>query len=136
MRDFLRGGFVVRRNAAHGIGDAAVKQLEPVVDAGGVMAAREAEFSQSRVQEIAGVVAGERPPGAVGAAQPGGKAHDQKPRVVGSKGIDRSVKPARLALAPRLAKRHQPRTARAIAAGHSARAHPYSSSNSSSTSTR
>src|SRR5262249_16411318 len=86
-------------------------------------AARKAEFSQSRVQEIAGVVAGERPPGAVGAAQPRGKAHDQKPRVVGSKGIDRSVKPVRLALAPRLAKRHQPRTARAIAAGHSARAH-------------
>ena len=84
-RDFLRRGFVVRRNAAHGIGNPAVEQLQPVVGAGGVMTAREAEFSQSRVKEIAGVVAGERPPGAVGAAQPGGKAHDQKSRVAPSK---------------------------------------------------
>src|SRR6516165_7583144 len=84
-RDLLRSGFVVRWNAAYGIGDPAIEQLESIVGTGGVMAARKAEFSQSRVKEVAGIVASEWPPGAVGAAQAGGKAHDQKSRIAGSK---------------------------------------------------
>jgi len=72
-RDLLRGGFVIRRNAAHGIGDPAIEQLESVVGAGGVTTVRKAEFSQSRVKEVAGIVASEWPPGAVGAAQPGAR---------------------------------------------------------------
>ena len=48
----------------------------------GENAAREAEFDQRRVEKVAGIVAGERPAGAVGALQSGREADDQKARVL------------------------------------------------------
>ena len=65
-----------------------------------VVAAGEAEFDQRRVEQVAGIVAGERPAGAVGAAQAGREADDQQPRVERPEGRHRRVEPVRLALAP------------------------------------
>ena len=63
-----------------------------------IAAAREAESRQRRVEQVAGIVAGERPPGAVRAAQAGRQADDQQPRVERAEGRDRRVEPVRLAL--------------------------------------
>ena len=69
---------VFRRHAAHGVGDARVDQRQPVVDAFVVVAARERKFLQRRVKKVAGIVAGERPPGAVGALQARRQSDDQQ----------------------------------------------------------
>ena len=55
--------------------------VETVVGAGFVVALGEAKFFQRGVEEIAGIIAGERPPGAIGAAQPRRESNDQQPRV-------------------------------------------------------
>ena len=68
-----------------------------------VAPAGEAEFLERRVKEITGIVSGERPTGAVGAAQPGSKADDQQARVDGAEGGDGCIEPVRLAFAPSLA---------------------------------
>ena len=55
--------------------------VEPVVRPRLVVAAGEAELLERLVEQVAGVVAGERPPGAVGAPQAGREADDQQARV-------------------------------------------------------
>ena len=55
--------------------------VEPVVGPRRVAAARKAEVEQRRVEQIAGEIAGERPPGAVGAPQARRQADDQQARV-------------------------------------------------------
>ena len=64
---------------------AASTSVEAVVGSRSIGARREAEFDQRSVEEVAGVVAGERPAGAVGAAQARREADDQKPRVAAPK---------------------------------------------------
>ena len=65
----------------HRVGDARVDERQPVVRPRIEFAAREAEFDQRRVEQVAGIIAGEGPPGAVGAAQAGRQADDQEPRI-------------------------------------------------------
>ena len=79
--DLVRRRLVLGRHAAHRIGDAAIDQFEAVIGARGISAAGEAEIDQRRVEQVAGIVAGERPAGAVGAAQAGRQADDQEARV-------------------------------------------------------
>ncbi len=76
--DLGRRRLVLRRHAAHRVGDARVDELEPVVDARSKAPSGEAVLLQRRIEQIAGVIAGERPPGAVGAAQPRCEADDQE----------------------------------------------------------
>ena len=80
-RDLGRRRLVLGRHAAHCIADPAIDQFEAVVGACGIGAAGEAEIDQRRVEQVAGIVAGERPAGAVGAAQPGRQAEHEKTRV-------------------------------------------------------
>jgi len=79
MGDLLAVRLVFGRHAAHRIGDAGVAQRKPVVRAGEKGAARKAEVEKGRVEEIAGVIAGERPPRPIGTLQPRRKADDQEP---------------------------------------------------------
>jgi hypothetical protein len=58
---------VLRRHAAHRIADQAIDQPQAVIGARLVAAPRETVFEQRRVEQVAGIVAGERPPGPVGA---------------------------------------------------------------------
>ncbi len=111
-RLFRRLGPVAGRGAAHGVGDQAVDQRQPVVRTGLIAPGGEAQLQQRAVEQHAGVVAGERPPGAVGACPPGGEADDQQPRGVLAEGGDRIVEPARLAGAVLLPIGDQPRTER------------------------
>src|ERR1700678_1024798 len=79
--DLLRCWLVLWWYTAHGIGDAATDELQAVVGASFEVALGEAEILQRGVEEFAGVIAGERPPSAVGAAQPRCQTDDQKARV-------------------------------------------------------
>ena len=109
-----RRRLVFRRHASDRVGDPAVDQGEAVIGALVIDAAREAEFEQGRVEQVARIVAGEGPPGPVGAAQAGRQADDQQPRVARPEWRDRRIEPGRFARAPRLAKSDQARTERAV----------------------
>ena len=76
--DLGRRRLVLRRHAAHGVGDHAIGERERVVGRCGVASARKAELEQCGVEQVAGEVAGEGSPGAVGAPETGGQAHDQQ----------------------------------------------------------
>ena len=78
VRDLARFGLVLRRDAAHSIGDAHAAELETVVRTGVIIALGEAEFAQRRVEQPAGVIAGERAPGPVRAAQARGEPDNQQ----------------------------------------------------------
>ena len=85
---------VLRRHAAHRIGDRRADQLQPVVGPRLETARGEAEADQRAVEQVAGIVAGERPAGAVGAAQAGRQADDQQPHASRPRAAGRSA-PAR-----------------------------------------
>ncbi len=89
----VREGFVLRRDAAHRVGDPGTRHLQPVTGPGLVSAVSEPEFMQCRVEKIARVIAGKGPPGSVGAAKPGGQADDEQFCGKGAKGRDRSIVP-------------------------------------------
>ena len=116
--------------------------VEAVIGTGLVAALGKAEFLERGVEQIAGIIAGERPAGAVGAAQPRCEADDQQPRVERAEGGDRRVEPvAARARASRCGRRRGADSAdnrgRACRSGAPWRPSSggYSSSNSSSTST-
>ena len=113
--DLRRCRLVLRRHAAHAVGDAGVNQLKRVVGARLEGAAGETVFLHGGVEQIAGEVAGERPSGAVGAAQARGEADDQQARVERPERGHRRVEPRRLTRAPSLAKLREPRTERTVA---------------------
>src|SRR6185312_3974631 len=114
--DLGRRWFVLRRHAAHRVADAAVDEREAVVRMRFVFAAGEAVPQQGLVEQHAGIVAGERPAGAVGALQARRKPDDQQPRVRRPKRGHRRVEPGRLLLPPRFAEFDQSRATRAVAA--------------------
>src|SRR5262244_566565 len=84
------------RHAAHRIGDAAVDQGEPVVGMRVVVAVGKMVALERVVEQHAGIVAGERPAGAVGALHPRREADDQKARVDRAERGNRRVEPFRL----------------------------------------
>src|SRR6202167_6183370 len=116
-RDLLRRRLILRRHAPHGIGDAAIDEREAVVRTCRIITLCEAEFLERGVEEVAGIIAGKRPAGAVGAAQPGSEPDNQQSCIGGSERWHRSIEPMRLFFAPGLPERNKPGTARAFAAG-------------------
>src|ERR1700730_6510450 len=116
-RDLLRRRLVLRRHAAHRIGDAAVDQLEAVTGAGVILAAGEPELEQRCIEQIAGIIAGDRPAGAIGAAQSRCEANDEEARVGWPERFDRRVEPLRFLRTPSFAENDEARAARAIATG-------------------
>ncbi len=113
--DFGGRRLVFRRHAAHGVGDRDVDQVQAVVRPRRIGAGREAEIDQCPVEQVAGIVAGEGPSGAVGAAQARRQPDDEKPGVERPEGRHRRVVPVGLRRPPLPAKRHQPRAERAVA---------------------
>jgi hypothetical protein len=65
--DFNGQGLVLGRHAVDRIADPAVDQLQSVVWPGLVGAFRKPVFEQGRIEQVAGVIAGERPSSAIGA---------------------------------------------------------------------
>src|SRR6185369_5521247 len=76
-----RRGLVLGRYAADGIGDPAPDQFHTIVGFSPVIAPREAVFDEARIEEFTRIVAGERPPRAVCAAQARGQSDDEERRV-------------------------------------------------------
>ena len=113
--DLAGFGLVLRRHAAHRIGDPRPSERQAVIGAGAVISLGQAEFTQGRVQQFAGMIAGKRPPGAVGAFETGRQADDQQLGPAVAKGRNRRVEPLRAGRALRLAKGGQTRTERAVA---------------------
>src|SRR6516225_5753228 len=113
------GGFrlVLRRHAAHRIGDAAIDEGEPVIGALGIGAAGEAKFTQGLIEEYAGKVAGEGTSGPVGAAQAGREPDDEQAHILAAERGDGRVVPIGKERALRAAERGKPWTKRAIAIG-------------------
>ncbi len=92
--DLRRLGLVLRRHAAHGVGDPAVDEAQPVIRARRRSCPRRSRsVMQRRVEQVAGIVAGERPAGAVGAAQARREPDDQQPRRERPEGRHRRVVP-------------------------------------------
>ncbi len=69
--DLFRRRLVLWRHAAHRVGDQHALQFEPVVGPLLVVPGGKAELFERGVKQVAGIVARERPAGAVGALQPG-----------------------------------------------------------------
>src|SRR5580704_7248939 len=94
--DLRRLGLVLRRYAAHGVDDAGMAQDQPVIDAACIIPFGETEFQQSRVEQVAGEVAGERAPCTIGAAQPRRQTDNQKVGVLAAPRRDWSIMPIRM----------------------------------------
>ena len=77
--DFLRRRLVLGRQAFDRIADDHVVERQPVIGSRLIGAAREAELGQRREQQVAGIIAGERPTGAVGAVLARRKPDDAQP---------------------------------------------------------
>lgn len=94
--NFLPHRLVLRRNAAHGVGDHASGEKQAIVGRCSVRARGKPEFDQCFIKKIAGKIAGKGPPRAVGAAQAGREANHQQTRVGRAEILNRSVVPFRL----------------------------------------
>ena len=113
-REFQGLGLVLGRQTSHGIGDAAVDEPQPVVRIGPVAALCEAEFQEGRVEEVAGIVAGKRPAGPVGALHARCQSDDQQPGVEFAERADRRILPVWEFALQVVAERREPRAARAV----------------------
>jgi hypothetical protein len=77
VANLLRERLVAGRGAADDGGDPGVAEFEAVVAGDGARFAREAEFVEDGIHEVAGTVAGEGAAGAVGSVGAGGEAEDK-----------------------------------------------------------
>ena len=77
---FLAGQrLVLRRQAFDRVEDDRALEPQPVGRIGAILALGQPELEQGRVEQLAGIIAGERPPGAVGAMLAGREADDRQP---------------------------------------------------------
>ena len=81
-RNFLRRRLVLRRHAAHGIGDHAIDELKRLGRALLMAPARQTRFEQSGIKQLSGKIAEEGAPGAVCAFKPGREPNDEETRVL------------------------------------------------------
>src|SRR5947209_8760267 len=83
-----------RRQAFDCVEDHRALELQPVAWTGAILARREPELEQRRIEQLAGVVAGEGSAGAVGAVLARRKADDRQPSIAITEGGNRRVPPA------------------------------------------
>jgi len=75
---FGRGGFVIGWGAAADGGNKSIVEFEAIAQAGTLRLAGKASAMQGRVQKIAGGIAGEHAPGAVGTMGARGQANNEQ----------------------------------------------------------
>ncbi len=107
---------VGRRHAAHGVGDEDILEHQAIVGMLGIMAGCKAKGQQRVIEEEAGMVACEGPPGAIGPRKPRREADDGKPSQGITKARDRRIEPFRVALPVLGAEDGKPRAQKAIGA--------------------
>jgi hypothetical protein len=115
--DLARFGLVRGRQAFDGVEDDRTGQPETVRRIGTEFPFGETKLEQGRVKQLARIIAGEWPPGPVGAMLAGREAHDRQPRIPVAERRHRSVPPMRELDPALLAKRDQPRTQWTVARG-------------------
>src|SRR5260370_479375 len=116
LLDLFAGRLVLRRDAAHRVGEGRREGGRAVTRERGSFARRKAEAREGGVQQIARIVAGERATGAVRALQTRCKTDDQQTRRHRPERWYRGVVPSRLLLPQGLSNRNKPRATRAIPA--------------------
>ena len=78
--DLRRQRLVLRRHAVHRVADPAIDQGQPVIGTSQIDAFGKTIFEQGRIEQVAGIIAGEGTPGAVGALHARREADDHQPR--------------------------------------------------------
>lgn len=113
--DFLRDRFVFGRHAANRIGDQHARQYQPIVRSLVIITFRKSKAAQSGIEELAGIIAGEWPAGAIGALEAWRKPNDQQTRVGIAEGRNRRIEPLGMRSALCFPKRDESRTERTVA---------------------
>ncbi len=114
--DLGRQWLVLRRHAAHRIGDHCIVERQPVPGVGLEGARGEAEVDERAIEQLARIVAGEGAAGAVGTGDTGCKARDQQPRIICAEYRHRRVEPVRMQIALLQPVCNEPRAQRAVTA--------------------
>jgi len=91
--DFSTDRLVGGGHATHGIGDAAVDELEAIINRSAKPAFGESISNEGWIEEIASIIAGERSPRSVRTAQARRQAYDEKACIIRPKGGDGRVMP-------------------------------------------
>ena len=106
---------VLRRQAFDAVEDDDSAELQPIVGVRLILALAKPKSRERRKQQIAGIIAGERPPCPVCTMLPRGKSCNGKPAIRVAEGVDRRIPPVGLLEAESLAQGGEPWAARAIA---------------------
>ena len=80
--NFTGDGLVRWRHAAHRVGDHAIDEFERLGRGDVMLASRQTHFQQRAIEQLPGMVAEKRTPGAIGAFETRREAHDQQPRIL------------------------------------------------------
>lgn len=103
-RHLGRRWLVLRRHAAGSIGDARIKELEPIAGISLVGAPRQAEPGKRTIEDVARKISGERTTGTIGTAQSWRQPDHEDRRIGRAKGWNRGVMPTRKLLPVDVAK--------------------------------
>lgn len=80
----FRCWLVLWRNTAHCISDPAVDEFQPIARVRAVITARKAKLAERFIEQHAGIIACERPTGAIGSLESRREANDQHTCIDGS----------------------------------------------------
>jgi hypothetical protein len=83
--DFGTDRFVVRRQALHGVGDAAIDEFETIIERLRMFARPEAVLVKHLVEQDAGMIACKRAARSIGTMHTGSQAYNKEARIQGSK---------------------------------------------------
>jgi hypothetical protein len=78
LTDFIGARFVLRWQAFHGIGYAAIVEFQAIITRRGFRPVAVTEFEKRPVEQDAGIIAGKRTPGGIGAVHARCEANDQQ----------------------------------------------------------
>ena len=113
--NFRRRRLVLRRQAFDAVDDDRAVERQPVVDPRIIIAPAQPERGERPEQQVARIVAGERPPRPVCSMLARCQPRQRQPRIGIAEGMNRRVPPVGMLGPTRPAQRNEPRTARTIA---------------------
>src|SRR5262249_36371650 len=112
--DLFWGWLVFRRRTADSVGDHGADKRETVIRIGAILALRKTEFLERAIKQFAGVIAGKRTPGAIGAHASRRQSHDQQTSIGIAERWGRAIEPVRMRARVLGAVADEPRAKRAM----------------------
>jgi hypothetical protein len=91
LTDFIGARFVLRRQAFHGIGYAAIVEFQAIITRRGFRPVAVTELEKRPVEQDAGIIPGKRASGGIGAVHARREADDQQPCLRITEGSDRGA---------------------------------------------